>query len=207
MLLKLYSNSPLDIKVTWTAASVIRLFAALCQRTRPVWRWCRSSAVVSPWTVACPFRCLLTPATAVRLNLTRVNIIISLNLGWSRAIQDQAFDRIHHLGQTRPVEVQRLVIPDTVEDHLLNIQECKVWISLLSTVFKFSFALLFSNRSPMEVWERARERTLVIELSFLWVHCKGTWSVWLVNCRTLVFDCRSLANLYGLDAWGLVLAR
>ena len=171
------SNSPLDIKVTWTATSAIRPFASLCQRTRPVWRWCRSSAVVSPWTVACPFRCLLTPATAVGLNLTRANNIISLDLDWSRAIQDQAFDRVHHLGQTRPVEVQRLVIPDTVEDRLLNIQECKVWISLLSTVFKFSFALLFSNASPMEVWERAWERRLVIELSFLWVYCKGTWSV------------------------------
>ena len=154
--------------------------------TRPVWQWCRSSVVVSPWTVACPFRRLLTPATAVGLNLTRANIIISLDLGWSRAIQDQAFDCVHHLGQTRPVEVQRLVIPDTVEDQLLNIQERKVWISLFSTVFKFSFALLFSNPSPMEVWERAWERRLEIELSFLWVYCKGTWSVWHINCRALV---------------------
>ena len=57
----------------------------------------------------------------------RANNVILLDLDWSRAIQDQAFDRFHHLGwQTRPVEVQRLVIPDTVEDRLLNIQERNV---------------------------------------------------------------------------------
>jgi len=61
----------------------------------------------------------------VGLNLTRANNVISLDLGWSRAIEDQAFDRVHRLGQTRPVEVQRLVIADTVEDRLLDIQERK----------------------------------------------------------------------------------
>ncbi|KAG6905532.1 hypothetical protein DXG01_002192 [Tephrocybe rancida] len=58
----------------------------------------------------------------VGLNLTRANNVISLDLGWSQAIEAQSFDR---LGQTRPVVVQRLVISDTVEDRVLAMQERK----------------------------------------------------------------------------------
>lgn len=63
----------------------------------------------------------------VGLNLTRANNVISLDLGWSRAIEAQAFDRVHRLGQLRPVNVQRLVIADTVEDRVLAMQERKVY--------------------------------------------------------------------------------
>lgn len=79
----------------------------------------------------------------VGLNLTRANNVISLDLGWSQAIEAQAFDRsvpleifyvltptpchrVHRLGQTRPVIVQRLVISETVEDRILAMQERKV---------------------------------------------------------------------------------
>jgi SNF2 family DNA or RNA helicase len=77
------------------------------------------------------------------LNLTRANNVISLDLGWSQAVEAQSFDRfvlasmficigswhrgyrVHRLGQTRPVMVQRLVIADTVEDRVLVMQERK----------------------------------------------------------------------------------
>ena len=51
---------------------------------------------------------------------------MSLDLGWSEAVENQAFDRVHRLGQTRPVFVERLVIADTVEDRVLALQEKKV---------------------------------------------------------------------------------
>ncbi|KAG6335342.1 hypothetical protein ID866_3753 [Astraeus odoratus] len=56
----------------------------------------------------------------VGLNLTRGN-----HLGWSEAIENQAFDRVHRLGQQRNVFVQRLVIENTVEDRILALQERK----------------------------------------------------------------------------------
>ncbi|KAG6840996.1 hypothetical protein C0991_002776 [Blastosporella zonata] len=62
---------------------------------------------------------------SVGLNLTRANNVISLDLGWSQAIEAQSFDRVHRLGQTRSVVVQRLVISDTVEDRVLAMQERK----------------------------------------------------------------------------------
>ncbi|KAJ7054346.1 SNF2 family N-terminal domain-containing protein [Mycena amicta] len=61
----------------------------------------------------------------VGLNLTRANHVVSLDLGWSPAIDHQAFDRVHRLGQTRAVTVRRLVIENTVEDRILSLQERK----------------------------------------------------------------------------------
>lgn len=51
--------------------------------------------------------------------------MISLDLGWSEAIESQAFDRVHRLGQTRTVTVDRLVIQNTIEDRILALQENK----------------------------------------------------------------------------------
>ncbi|KAJ4468754.1 SNF2 superfamily protein [Lentinula aciculospora] len=61
----------------------------------------------------------------VGLNLTRANNVISLDLGWSQATEDQAFDRVHRLGQLLPVKVQRLVVEHTIEDRMLKMQERK----------------------------------------------------------------------------------
>ncbi|KAJ3900622.1 SNF2 family N-terminal domain-containing protein [Lentinula edodes] len=61
----------------------------------------------------------------VGLNLTRANNVISLDLGWSQAIEDQAFDRVHRLGQLLPVKVHRLVVDRTIEDRMLVMQERK----------------------------------------------------------------------------------
>ncbi|KAG2133197.1 P-loop containing nucleoside triphosphate hydrolase protein [Suillus bovinus] len=52
--------------------------------------------------------------------------VISLDLGWSEAIESQAFDRVHRLGQQKDVFVHRLVIANTVEDRVLALQERKL---------------------------------------------------------------------------------
>ncbi|KNZ76960.1 hypothetical protein J132_10908 [Termitomyces sp. J132] len=70
-------------------------------------------------------RVMLMSLKCVGLNLTRANNVISLDLGWSQAIEAQSFDRVHRLGQTRRVVIQRLVISDTVEDRVLAMQERK----------------------------------------------------------------------------------
>ncbi|KAJ7603205.1 SNF2 family N-terminal domain-containing protein [Mycena polygramma] len=59
------------------------------------------------------------------LNLTRANHVICLDLGWSPAIENQAFDRVHRPGQSRPVFIHRIVIASTVEDRILALQERK----------------------------------------------------------------------------------
>lgn len=45
--------------------------------------------------------------------------------GWAPAIEDQAIDRVHRLGQTRETTVWKLVMEDSVEERVLNIQARK----------------------------------------------------------------------------------
>lgn len=53
------------------------------------------------------------------------NRVIIIAPHYNPAIEDQAIDRCHRIGQTKPVYVTRLVIPDTVEDRIQQIQERK----------------------------------------------------------------------------------
>lgn len=42
--------------------------------------------------------------------------------GWSAAIEDQAVDRVHRIGQKRPTTVWRLVMEGSVEERVLDVQ-------------------------------------------------------------------------------------
>jgi SNF2 family DNA or RNA helicase len=44
---------------------------------------------------------------------------------WNPAVEDQAADRAHRIGQDRPVLVHRLVAADSVEERMLDLQERK----------------------------------------------------------------------------------
>ncbi|XP_028767010.1 helicase-like transcription factor CHR28 [Neltuma alba] len=59
------------------------------------------------------------------LNLVAACHVILLDLWWNPTTEDQAVDRAHRIGQTRPVTVTRLTIKDTVEDRILALQEDK----------------------------------------------------------------------------------
>lgn len=62
---------------------------------------------------------------SVGLNLCAANQVILLDSWWSPAIEDQAVDRVHRLGQTREVTVFRLVMKDSIEERVLDIQAGK----------------------------------------------------------------------------------
>lgn len=59
------------------------------------------------------------------LNLTAASQVIILEPFWNPFVEDQAIDRAHRIGQRRPVEVYRLLVPDSVEDRILQLQERK----------------------------------------------------------------------------------
>ncbi|MBM3223930.1 MAG: helicase [Candidatus Tectomicrobia bacterium] len=59
------------------------------------------------------------------LNLTAADHIFLLDPWWNPAVEDQAADRAHRIGQTRPVMVYRLVTRDTVEERILALQARK----------------------------------------------------------------------------------
>lgn len=59
------------------------------------------------------------------LNLTAADHVFLIDPWWNPAAEDQAADRAHRIGQTRPVFVNRLVAKDTVEERILALQERK----------------------------------------------------------------------------------
>ncbi|KAJ3321623.1 hypothetical protein HDV06_004038 [Boothiomyces sp. JEL0866] len=59
------------------------------------------------------------------MNLIMASNVILLDLWWNPAIQEQAYARVHRMGQTRPVNIHLLVVENSVEDLILRIQEKK----------------------------------------------------------------------------------
>ena len=62
---------------------------------------------------------------AVGLNLTAANQIILSDTWWAPAIEDQAVDRLHRLGQTKETRVFRLVMDNSIEEETINVQQEK----------------------------------------------------------------------------------
>jgi len=59
------------------------------------------------------------------LNLTCSNRIINLDLSWSMQAEQQAYDRVHRIGQSKPVFVKRFVVRNTIEARMLELQRKK----------------------------------------------------------------------------------
>lgn len=76
------------------------------------------------------------------LNMVAACHVIMLDLWWNPTTEDQAVDRAHRIGQTRPVTVSRITIKDTVEDRILALQ---VSLSLLIYAC-FSIVSFFGQR-------------------------------------------------------------
>ncbi len=59
------------------------------------------------------------------LNLTAADYVIHLDPWWNPAVEDQASDRAHRIGQQRPVTVYRLVMKGTIEERIINLHREK----------------------------------------------------------------------------------
>jgi SNF2 family DNA or RNA helicase len=59
------------------------------------------------------------------LNLTAADYVIHLDPWWNPAVEDQATDRAHRIGQTRPVTVLRLIAKGTIEESILGLHAQK----------------------------------------------------------------------------------
>ncbi len=59
------------------------------------------------------------------LNLTAADTVIHYDPWWNPAAENQATDRVHRIGQTKPVFVHKLVCTGTIEDRILDLQKHK----------------------------------------------------------------------------------
>jgi hypothetical protein len=64
-------------------------------------------------------------AGGVGLNLTAADYVIHLDPWWNPAVEDQASDRAHRIGQLRPVTVYRLVAANTIEEKIVALHNQK----------------------------------------------------------------------------------
>ena len=64
-------------------------------------------------------------AGGVGLNLTAADYVIHMDPWWNPAVEDQASDRAHRIGQTRPVTIYRLVTEGTIEEQIVALHHKK----------------------------------------------------------------------------------
>ena len=72
-----------------------------------------------------PFFLISLKAGGVSLNLTAADYVIHLDPWWNPAVEMQASDRAHRIGQTKPVFIYKIIARDTVEEKILQLQEKK----------------------------------------------------------------------------------
>lgn len=64
-------------------------------------------------------------AGGVGLNLTGADVVIHYDPWWNLAVQNQATDRAHRIGQTKKVTVYKLIARNTIEEKIQKLQETK----------------------------------------------------------------------------------
>jgi SNF2 family DNA or RNA helicase len=64
-------------------------------------------------------------AGGVGINLTAADYVIHMDPWWNPAVEDQASDRSHRMGQQRPVTIYRLVAKHTIEEGIVELHHHK----------------------------------------------------------------------------------
>ncbi|MGY4765986.1 SNF2-related protein [Kribbella sp. CWNU-51] len=72
-----------------------------------------------------PVFLLSLKAAGTGLNLTRADHVVHYDRWWNPAVEDQATDRAYRIGQTRPVQVHRLIAEGTIEDRIATMLTTK----------------------------------------------------------------------------------
>ena len=85
----------------------------------------RSMLVTKFQSGVCPIFLVSLKAGGLGLNLTAANYVIIADPWWNPAIEKQAEDRAHRMGQQRAVTVIRLVAQHTIEEKILRLHETK----------------------------------------------------------------------------------
>ncbi|RYP70978.1 hypothetical protein DL771_005073 [Monosporascus sp. 5C6A] len=100
----------------------LRLDGTLSQKAR--------AAVLTEFRESDKFTILLISLRAggVGLNLTQAKRVYMMDPWWSFAVEAQAIDRVHRMGQEDEVKVYRFITKDSVEERMLKVQDRKKFI-------------------------------------------------------------------------------
>ncbi len=97
----------------------LRLDGTMAQKAR--------GAVLTEFRESTQFTVLLISLRAggVGLNLTSAKRVYMMDPWWSFAIEAQAIDRVHRMGQEDEVKVYRFIVKESVEERMLKVQDRK----------------------------------------------------------------------------------
>ena len=59
------------------------------------------------------------------MNLTGADVVIHYDPWWNQAVQNQATDRAHRIGQKKVVTVYKLIMKDSIEEKIMHLQDAK----------------------------------------------------------------------------------
>ncbi|KAL7788358.1 SNF2 family N-terminal domain-containing protein [Trichoderma ceciliae] len=115
--------SLIEAALTRSSIKFLRLDGSMAQRAR--------AAVLQEFTDSKGFVVMLMSLRAggVGLNLTSAGRVFMMDPWWSYAVELQAIDRVHRLGQQDEVVVKRFIVRGSVEEGMLRIQERKRFIA------------------------------------------------------------------------------
>ena len=68
---------------------------------------------------------MTTRSSNLGLNLTAADIVIFIEHDWNPFMDLQAMDRVHRLGQTKPVTIYRLLAESSIEARIISLQDIK----------------------------------------------------------------------------------
>lgn len=79
--------------------------------------------VVNEFNTNTSIKCLLltTAVGGLGLTLTGADVVVFVEHDWNPMKDIQAMDRAHRIGQTRTVNVYRLIVKDTIEQQIMNL--------------------------------------------------------------------------------------
>lgn len=87
--------------------------------------------------------CISLKAGRTGLNLTSPDIVIHYDPWWNLAVQNQATDRAHRIGQKHVVAVYKLIMKDTIEENIIKLQmKKKSWLIRFWQEKKWAAAVL-----------------------------------------------------------------
>ncbi|KAL4942818.1 SNF2 family N-terminal domain-containing protein [Aspergillus oleicola] len=84
-------------------------------------------------------------AGALGLNLTAASRVVILEPFWNPFVEEQAIDRVHRLNQTLDVKIYKMIIKDTVEERILDLQDRKRELANVTIEGKTAAAKLTMN--------------------------------------------------------------
>ena len=94
-------------------------------------------------------------AGGVGLNLTAADTVIHFDPWWNPAVENQATDRAHRLGQTKNVFVYKLIVAGSIEEKILALQEKKAELAAgilsedVNSLAKFGAADIAALLAPL----------------------------------------------------------